>query len=146
MEKDPELSWVKTLPGIYNCLTVKISTEDGSFFPEKIMLMIIINLYQSIYVNHNCSCWSFDLYQNFDFSFPQNLLFVDDSDDAELKVVDFGFARLKGSQPLQTPCFTLSYAAPEILKHATQEVIDGYDEAYPQQRASRYSGSGHTWL
>ncbi len=65
----------------------------------------------------------------FDFPFPQNLLFVDDSDDAELKVVDFGFARLKGSQPLQTPCFTLSYAAPEILKHATQEVIDGYDEA-----------------
>eukprot|EP00794_Sanderia_malayensis_P019939 gene19939-21892_t len=60
---------------------------------------------------------------------PENLLFVDDGEDAELKLVDFGFARLKGSQPLQTPCFTLSYAAPEILKNATQEVIDGYDEA-----------------
>ena len=57
------------------------------------------------------------------------MLFVDNSEDAELKVVDFGFARCKGTQPMQTPCFTLSYAAPEILKHATQEVIDGYDEA-----------------
>ncbi len=54
---------------------------------------------------------------------------MDESDDAELKVVDFGFARLKGTQPLQTPCFTLTYAAPEILKNATQEVIDGYNEA-----------------
>ena len=59
----------------------------------------------------------------------QNLLFVDDSNDAELKVVDFGFARFKGNQPLQTPCFTLSYAAPEILKHATNETMNGYDEA-----------------
>ena len=59
----------------------------------------------------------------------QNLLFVDDSNDAELKVVDFGFARFKGNQPLQTPCFTLSYAAPEVLKHATNEAINGYDEA-----------------
>ena len=44
-------------------------------------------------------------------------------------MVDFGFARFKGNQPLQTPCFTLSYAAPEILKHATKETINGYDEA-----------------
>lgn len=62
------------------------------------------------------------------YSFQQNLLFVDDSNDAELKVVDFGFARFKGNQPLQTPCFTLSYAAPEVLKHATNETINGYDE------------------
>ena len=70
------------------------------------------------------------IFPNSDIISFKNLLFVDDSDDAELKVVDFGFARFKGNQPLQTPCFTLSYAAPEILKHATQQdMINGYDEA-----------------
>ena len=52
------------------------------------------------------------------FSFPlQNLLLTDDSEGAELKVVDFGFARLKPKRDLngevaegggmRTPCFTL---------------------------------------
>lgn len=42
-----------------------------------------------------------------------------------LKVIDFGFARLcpAGSAPLQTPCFTLQYAAPELFESA------GYDKA-----------------
>lgn len=62
--------------------------------------------------------------------FPlQNLLFTDDSPRAELKLVDFGFAKRKGSQPLQTPCFTLSYAAPEILQNATGEAVKEYDES-----------------
>ncbi|XP_066280404.1 ribosomal protein S6 kinase alpha-5-like [Branchiostoma lanceolatum] len=55
---------------------------------------------------------------------PENLLFASESDDAELKIVDFGFAKLKPeNQPLTTPCFTLHYAAPEVLKD------DGYDES-----------------
>ncbi|XP_039597279.1 ribosomal protein S6 kinase alpha-5 isoform X1 [Polypterus senegalus] len=56
---------------------------------------------------------------------PENLLFTDDSDNSEIKIIDFGFARLKppDNQPLKTPCFTLHYAAPEILKY------DGYDES-----------------
>ena len=51
------------------------------------------------------------------FFFPlQNLLLTDDSEGAELKVVDFGFARLKPKRDLngeaegggmRTPCFTL---------------------------------------
>lgn len=62
---------------------------------------------------------------------PENILFTDTSENAKVKIVDFGFARLKpdplkltaGKQPdgshttasmLQTPCFTLSYAAPEV--------------------------------
>ena len=50
--------------------------------------------------------------------FFQNLLFASDAEDAELKVVDFGFARLKpreGEDGMRTPCFTLQYAAPEVL-------------------------------
>lgn len=57
---------------------------------------------------------------------PENILFADSSENARIKIVDFGFARLKPDQKvlqnkqqmLQTPCFTLSYAAPEVLKQA----------------------------
>lgn len=56
---------------------------------------------------------------------PENLLFTTDEDGAELKVVDFGFARLKQEkEPLHTPCFTLHYAAPEVLNGDPE----GYDE------------------
>ncbi|XP_044293106.1 ribosomal protein S6 kinase alpha-5 isoform X2 [Varanus komodoensis] len=56
---------------------------------------------------------------------PENLLFTDESDNSEIKIIDFGFARLKppDNQPLKTPCFTLHYAAPELLNH------NGYDES-----------------
>ncbi|XP_052412923.1 ribosomal protein S6 kinase alpha-5-like isoform X1 [Carassius gibelio] len=58
---------------------------------------------------------------------PENVLFADESDDSVLKVIDFGFARLfpagSGSASLQTPCFTLQYAAPELF-HSS-----GYDQA-----------------
>ncbi|XP_070270984.1 ribosomal protein S6 kinase alpha-5 isoform X3 [Myotis yumanensis] len=56
---------------------------------------------------------------------PENLLFTDEHDNLEIKVIDFGFARLKppDNQPLKTPCFTLHYAAPELLNQ------NGYDES-----------------
>ena len=60
------------------------------------------------------------------FVFPfQNVLFAGEGEDSVLKVIDFGFARLcpAGSAPLQTPCFTLQYAAPELFESA------GYDKA-----------------
>lgn len=43
-----------------------------------------------------------------------------------MKIIDFGFARLRPQSPagpMQTPCFTLQYAAPELL------VQQGYDES-----------------
>lgn len=79
---------------------------------------------------------------------PENILFSDTSDAAKVKIVDFGFARAKPDPKLnnnvntrlnsnnsntntvkknnnnnntgmmQTPCFTLSYAAPEVLRQA----------------------------
>ncbi|XP_035465837.1 ribosomal protein S6 kinase alpha-5 isoform X3 [Scophthalmus maximus] len=59
------------------------------------------------------------------FSETENLIFTDESENSEIKIIDFGFARLKppDNQLLKTPCFTLQYAAPEILKY------DGYDES-----------------
>ena len=47
---------------------------------------------------------------------PENLLFSSTADQAQIKVVDFGFARLKPEleSGMLTPCFTLPYAAPEV--------------------------------
>ncbi|XP_008213525.1 ribosomal protein S6 kinase alpha-4 isoform X2 [Nasonia vitripennis] len=47
---------------------------------------------------------------------PENLVFAHSGPDAPIKLVDFGFACMKRScEPLHTPCFTLPYAAPEVL-------------------------------
>lgn len=55
---------------------------------------------------------------------PENIVFVDESEDSPVKIVDFGFARVKrGCEPLHTPCFTLPYAAPEVVAR------QGYDQS-----------------
>lgn len=56
----------------------------------------------------------------------QNILYADDTPGAPVKIIDFGFARLRPQSPagpMQTPCFTLQYAAPELLAQ------QGYDES-----------------
>jgi ribosomal protein S6 kinase alpha-5 len=72
---------------------------------------------------------------------PENIIFSDETDQAKIKIVDFGFAKQKpamteqhqnGSKTanlLQTPCFTLSYAAPEVLNKAVNTNAVGYDES-----------------
>ena len=71
---------------------------------------------------------------------PENILFSDSSENAKVKIVDFGFARKKpdakslkmGGAPLttpvnpmmQTPCFTLQFGAPEVLYQALYKKID----------------------
>lgn len=58
---------------------------------------------------------------------PENLLFT--ADKSIIKVVDFGFARLKAEEELmKTPCFTVSYAAPEVLNQAQDKTAQGYNE------------------
>ncbi|MPC08502.1 ribosomal protein S6 kinase alpha-5-like isoform X1 [Portunus trituberculatus] len=63
---------------------------------------------------------------------PENLLFKDSSEDSVIKIVDFGFARLMPDKEkdgsMKTPCFTLHYAAPEVLRQAVQKGANGYDE------------------
>ncbi|CAJ0571475.1 unnamed protein product, partial [Mesorhabditis spiculigera] len=49
---------------------------------------------------------------------PENILFESDDPEAKLRLVDFGFARLLPNsieQQLKTPCYSLQYAAPEVL-------------------------------
>lgn len=49
-------------------------------------------------------------------SLLQNLLFTSKAEDATLKVIDFGFACvLPETHTLTTPCYTLAYAAPEVM-------------------------------
>ena len=50
---------------------------------------------------------------------PENLLLSSHAPDAQVRVADFGFARRVGSLPLTTPCFTMGFAAPEVLRQAT---------------------------
>ncbi|XP_015429232.1 PREDICTED: ribosomal protein S6 kinase alpha-5 [Dufourea novaeangliae] len=55
---------------------------------------------------------------------PENIVFVHSGADSPVKIVDFGFARIKrGCEPLHTPCFTLPYAAPEVVAR------QGYDQS-----------------
>jgi serine/threonine protein kinase len=46
--------------------------------------------------------------------------------------VDFGFARYQptDNQLMKTPCFTLNYAAPEVLKQALSTGIHKADAGY----------------
>ncbi len=104
---------------------------------------------------------------------PENIIFTDSTDTAKVKIVDFGFARLKPDQKqmrraaceaanalsthptghahskfmLQTPCFTLPYAAPEVLKQAlhasaqTLGLLSGSAASGNQSTNSKSNGS-----
>jgi len=49
---------------------------------------------------------------------PENILFENEDPNSTLRLIDFGFARLlpNSVEQLSTPCFTLHYAAPEVLE------------------------------
>ncbi|KAG1690851.1 hypothetical protein DVH05_027453 [Phytophthora capsici] len=48
---------------------------------------------------------------------PENLLYQSTDEDAEIKIADFGLAKLiKGDSLMQTACGTPGYVAPEILE------------------------------
>jgi len=55
---------------------------------------------------------------------PENILYASDAEDADIKVADFGLARVvSGKDMMKTACGTPGYVAPEILKN------QGYDSS-----------------
>ena len=56
---------------------------------------------------------------------------MDASENSFIKIVDFGFARRMplDQQRMNSPCFTLQYAAPEVLRQTFLTNGDGYSEA-----------------
>ena len=50
---------------------------------------------------------------------PENIIYSDRSEDAKIKISDFGLSRDtsgKGDRPLKTSCGTPGYVAPEIIR------------------------------
>lgn len=87
----------------------------------------------------------------------QNVVFESLDEGAELKIVDFGFARRmpnkKSGEGMRTPCFTLHYAAPEVLRQAAIGVKDEENQnqpapgqqRQPQQRQLGYDENCDLW-
>ena len=67
------------------------------------------------------------------------MLFESSEEESNINIIDFGFARRKpdtaafgqqsASTALKTPCFTLNYAAPEVINTTTAtDDSGGYNE------------------
>lgn len=86
-------------------------------FPEWQARRIMRQLASAVRYMHSCGMVHRDLK-------PENIVFAHAGEDSPVKIVDFGFARMKNNcEPLRTPCCTLPYAAPEIVAK------QGYDES-----------------
>ncbi|CAM9791560.1 unnamed protein product, partial [Discosporangium mesarthrocarpum] len=84
---------------------------EKTFYNEKEARDLVRTLLRAINHLHENSIVHRDLK-------PENLLMVSKNDDANLKIADFGFAKVArdSSEVLQTQCGTPGYVAPEILK------------------------------
>uniref|UniRef100_A0A672NYV3 non-specific serine/threonine protein kinase n=1 Tax=Sinocyclocheilus grahami TaxID=75366 RepID=A0A672NYV3_SINGR len=100
-------------------LNSEVGLQRGGTFLETLQKSLE---YSQKFCNVSQIYWKFSTFLQ---PYSDNVLFADEADDSVLKVIDLGFARLfpSGSAPLQTPCFTLQYAAPELF-HSS-----GYDQA-----------------
>lgn len=86
--------------------------RDRSFFSEDDARKYFRQLVDAIKFMHENGIVHRDLK-------PENIMF-DGEKISSLKIVDFGFARLKTSEETQ-PCYTLDYAAPESLSKGTNK-------------------------
>lgn len=82
-------------------------TKDGAY-SEKEAALIVMQIAESLKYCHDKKIVHRDLK-------PENLLLEDDSEDAKVKLADFGFAAYC-KNPLTDGCGTLVYVAPEILR------------------------------
>ncbi len=77
--------------------------------PETRASKIIHSLATSVYYIHCYGITHRDIK-------PENVLMVDESDNADVKLVDFGLSKIIGpNETCNDPFGTLSYVAPEVL-------------------------------
>lgn len=88
----------------------RILRRDDQHLSEKRVADIVRSLCQVIAHLHSLNVAHRDVK-------PENVLMTSKNDDeAEIKLIDFGFAKVSlGSDSMETPCFTPYYAAPEVL-------------------------------
>ena len=78
--------------------------------PEPRVCEIIHKLSMAIYYIHSYGIVHRDLK-------PENILMTDDSDKADIRLVDFGLSKIVGpGQKCKEPYGTLSFVAPEVLR------------------------------
>ena len=79
--------------------------------PEKRAAEIIRKLSSAIYYLHSFGIIHRDLK-------PENILMTDDSDDADIRLLDFGLSKIiSQGEKCNEPYGTLSYVSPEVLKN-----------------------------
>uniref|UniRef100_A0AC35U5U8 Non-specific serine/threonine protein kinase n=1 Tax=Rhabditophanes sp. KR3021 TaxID=114890 RepID=A0AC35U5U8_9BILA len=101
---------------IMECMTggelfSKIQKRSLNAFTEKEAASIVFKICSAVEHLHKLNIAHRDIK-------PENLLLTDDTDNAVLKLTDFGFAKQckeKDEFSLETPCYTPLYVAPEVL-------------------------------
>jgi len=90
---------------------------DKGHFTEKDAVGVTAKLLSAIKYLHDIGIAHRDLK-------PENLLMTDETENAEVKITDFGLSKVfdDHSTVMQTPCGTPGYIAPEVLQMA------GYDK------------------
>jgi serine/threonine protein kinase len=87
---------------------------DRKFFPELEARALIRKILKAVAYFHSENITHRDIK-------PENIKFQSESSDAELKILDFGFARhLNKDELLQNQVGTICYEAPEVLRGYTQ--------------------------
>ncbi|XP_076468755.1 MAP kinase-activated protein kinase 2-like [Babylonia areolata] len=90
-------------------LFTRIQERADTAFTEREAADIIRSIVKAIDHLHSMNIAHRDLK-------PENLLYTDKTENAVLKLTDFGFAKeISAYKSLQTPCYTPYYVAPEVL-------------------------------
>ncbi|CAK4276809.1 hypothetical protein Ae201684P_009725 [Aphanomyces euteiches] len=81
---------------------------EKSYYSEREARDLVKLLLEAVKYCHDCNVVHRDLK-------PENLLLTSKTDDASIKLADFGFAK-RADVPLTTACGTPGYVAPEVLE------------------------------
>lgn len=102
--------------------------REARRFTEKEASMFFKQIVQAVQYMHQKNIAHRDLK-------AENIIFTSHNSKT-LKLVDFGFARQNSNSGMTTPCFTLDYAAPEVLIKNSVLNADTNNEAEPYTAAS----------